>query len=383
MSKIKKKNTDYTGGIPFSVGDRYYDQDLSRDILSGIDYLSTAMRSIVGLSPALLRGGICTKGTNFDDMNITAGFGIVGHNVTTPDNFGSLPPTTQTEDILAIIVESIQQVDLDLTTGTLNGATTNYVKLRYKEDDGATRNRAKKSGSYVYEKEPSFEIIVDTVAPTIYDIQLCSFIGDGSSFLTIIQTPPYFIYDYTYPGTVNINFGNSLLTNIEVDVSGGNVSIPAIPVPNSVGQRINFIATGGNIADIASGNGLTAKAFKSSDGIISIVSISLTEWRYENDALGKAQTWQNVTGSRALGVQYTNTTGRPIFVSVLGSNLVTAGGVALDIFVDGIAVVVSGFAGAGLASGNAPIGVVAIVPAGSTYQSNAVSATFTSWFELR
>ncbi|MDN4149811.1 hypothetical protein QYE80_32880, partial [Pseudomonas tohonis] len=32
--------------------------------------------------------------------------------------------------------------------------------------------------------------------------------------------------------------------------------------------------------------------------------------------LGYAQTWQSVTGSRALGVTYTNSTGRPIFVSI-------------------------------------------------------------------
>lgn len=193
MSKIKKLQTGYSGGIPLNVGDRYYGQDLSRDFWSGLDFLSTAMRGIVGQAPALLRGGICSKGTNFDDMDITAAFGIVGHQVTTPDNFSSLPPSIQSEDILALIVESEAQVNFDLAaTATLDGVTTNYVKLRYKEVDGGSRNRAKKSGSYVYEVEPSFEIIVNTVSPTKYDILLCSFVGDGSSTLTITQSANIF-----------------------------------------------------------------------------------------------------------------------------------------------------------------------------------------------
>jgi len=206
MSKIKRHNSDYSSGIPLAVGDRYYGQDLGRDFNSMLDFLSTAMIGMVGQTPLLLRGGICSQGTGFDDMNITPAFGIVGHAVDTPDDFSSLPPTVQSENILALIVESIQQTNLDLTTGTLNGVATNYVKLRYLEIDGSTRNRAKKSGSYVYEKEPSFEIVVDTVSPTIYDIQLCSFIGDGSTFLTITQEIAFFDKTDLAIGTTYIQF---------------------------------------------------------------------------------------------------------------------------------------------------------------------------------
>jgi len=37
---------------------------------------------------------------------------------------------------------------------------------------------------------------------------------------------------------------------------------------------------------------------------------------FESSGLGVNQTWQDVTADRAEGVTYTNTTGRPIYVSV-------------------------------------------------------------------
>lgn len=81
------------------------------------------------------------------------------------------------------------------------------------------------------------------------------------------------------------------------------------------------------------------------------------------------QTWQDVTGSRALATVYTNSTGRPIQIFVTGnfdSGSVVLNGTTIA-FTDGTA-----FAFINL-----------IIPAGQTYRINGTSAVITSWSELR
>jgi hypothetical protein len=73
--------------------------------------------------------------------------------------------------------------------------------------------------------------------------------------------------------------------------------------------------------------------------------------------VGVGQTWQDVTGSRSVGVTYTNTTGRPIVVCVNGFGSTAANPVR--IIVDGV--IVSRFEP--IAVGNTQ----AVVPTGSTY----------------
>lgn len=53
--------------------------------------------------------------------------------------------------------------------------------------------------------------------------------------------------------------------------------------------------------------------------------------------MGVGQTWQNVTASRALNITYTNTTGKPIAISVIGGAPV-AGSSNATLYVDGIEV---------------------------------------------
>lgn len=92
-----------------------------------------------------------------------------------------------------------------------------------------------------------------------------------------------------------------------------------------------------------------------------------------NQNIGVGQTWQNVSGSRALATTYTNSTGRPILVSVaLG---VGAAGQSVTATVSGVTVVSAPSAGFTL-----PFSF--IVPNGGTYSVTATSG-FTSWSELR
>jgi len=288
MSRIKYQNPLYSGGIPLAVGDRYYAQDLGRDFNASRDFMSTMMRAITNLTPQLLRGGICSKGTNFDDMNIDAAFGSVGFSVETPDDFSSLPPTVQSEDILALIVESIAQINLDLAaTGTLDGVTVNYVKLKYKEIDGGSRNRAKKSGSYVYEKEPSFEIIVNDTAPTIYDCLLCSFTGDGSSILTITQEPPYFEYQVSVSADTTVEAGNSREIKVNSDTSGGNNTV-TLEDGSEDGQKYKVVSNGSGLTYLKGTgihNGASSLGTPISDGLKTSGhwDASLSKWIPDNE----------------------------------------------------------------------------------------------------
>jgi hypothetical protein len=88
--------------------------------------------------------------------------------------------------------------------------------------------------------------------------------------------------------------------------------------------------------------------------------------------IGVGQTWQNLTGSRSVGVTYTNSTGRPIVVSINGIGSTFANPVR--IIVDGLAIAQY----EPISLGNTQ----AIVPSGSTYIFFAPNGT-TSVMELR
>jgi hypothetical protein len=94
--------------------------------------------------------------------------------------------------------------------------------------------------------------------------------------------------------------------------------------------------------------------------------------------LGYGQTWQDVKASRVVGTTYYNTTGRPIFVSIQGtqsalngSNSLTVGGVVVS-QMQAYAV-------------NAVLFNCALVPPGASYSAGTVIGTNTPsvWAELR
>ena len=94
--------------------------------------------------------------------------------------------------------------------------------------------------------------------------------------------------------------------------------------------------------------------------------------------LGVEQTWQDLTASRASGVNYTNSTGRPIFVQITGRNAAAQGRAYVD------SVPVGGFTQS--SSGTVLSTVSFVVPNGSTYNISstvAVTGGDPMWAELR
>ena len=89
--------------------------------------------------------------------------------------------------------------------------------------------------------------------------------------------------------------------------------------------------------------------------------------------LGIGQSWQNVAGSRGLGIFYTNSTGRPIVVTV---TIEAASTVGVQYFIGG-----TQFAVTNVLS-NLPQTFSFIVPNGITYRVDT-SSTIKYWWELR
>lgn len=94
-------------------------------------------------------------------------------------------------------------------------------------------------------------------------------------------------------------------------------------------------------------------------------------------SLGYGQTWQNVTGSRAFSTTYYNTTGKPIFVVVIGS--AGASGNSIAATVNGVLV------GYSLQAYAATVRVPTffIVPPGQSYSVTTGGCSLADWLELR
>jgi hypothetical protein len=91
-----------------------------------------------------------------------------------------------------------------------------------------------------------------------------------------------------------------------------------------------------------------------------------------NPTIGVGQTWQDVTSSRAINTDYTNSTGKPIMVAI-NFNTGTSGAIT----VDGV------FAGIGATTvSEATGGLNTIVPNGSVYRYTG-AASIIAWSELR
>ncbi len=94
-------------------------------------------------------------------------------------------------------------------------------------------------------------------------------------------------------------------------------------------------------------------------------------------ALGIDQTWQTVTGSRALNTNYTNSTGKPIMVNIM---IIQGTGGQGRFRVDGIDV-----SGQNLGTAGLPVMISAVVPPNGVYQmaTTAGSQSISFWAELR
>lgn len=104
-----------------------------------------------------------------------------------------------------------------------------------------------------------------------------------------------------------------------------------------------------------------------------------TGYALETATVGIGQTWQDVGGTRGTGVNYTNSTGKPISVSV---TIYGTGTGSLLIGGSTVATVSAGYVTSGNIDGYAVL--TAIVPNGVVYRVNVTGTAAESiWYELR
>lgn len=107
------------------------------------------------------------------------------------------------------------------------------------------------------------------------------------------------------------------------------------------------------------------------DNSTKVATTAFVKAKSEADSIGVGQTWLDVTASRNIGVSYTNSTGKPIFVCVLPGDTGQH-----DFLLNGV-VINRLF----MTTGNGT-GMTMIVPNGATYSVNGGTA-INVWAELR
>jgi len=181
------------------------------------------------------------------------------------------------------------------------------------------------------------------------------------------------------------------LTMISQQLDERLTRVPEEPIGSPDPGFLHSSLTGRDVADshpIAAVTNLTTTLSDLNTGVgdnkadittnTSAIQTNASDIAAMQDPIGVFQTWQDMMSSRASGIIYTNDTGRPIMVSVSNTGQPTEG--YLTFYIEGVAVAKNG--SASVASGAFYGSVQFIIPAGNTYQCNAVGA-IQQWAELR
>jgi len=141
---------------------------------------------------------------------------------------------------------------------------------------------------------------------------------------------------------------------------------PDVPVVLDATKLVGLVPSASLDISIAS----TAEAVAGTNNTNFMTPLRTAEQRNAT-ALGWGQTWQDVSGSRTAGVTYTNSTGRPIMVSIRTQAVVA------DFTISVSGLVVAHASGSTTTRSQ----LITVVPDGSTYVVSGFQGG--SWVELR
>lgn len=186
-------NADYSGGLPLALNDRLWGQDWQRQFWYQMEQAGIIVKDTLGSNGLLSLGGSIVKGTNWDDIDIPEAIGYAEFDVTVQDEAQAwqVPALTKTVTLESIRVRTPAVADFDISGTTLDGSTTNYLKMAYAEADGRTRQKNNDPATWAFERVQSVLITANSTPATSKEVLLATFVGDGSSVLTITEEDPF------------------------------------------------------------------------------------------------------------------------------------------------------------------------------------------------
>lgn len=138
----------------------------------------------------------------------------------------------------------------------------------------------------------------------------------------------------------------------------------------------NGIDMGGN--PVSNASQIDSTVINENGSNVRTESDSYSKTETDGKIIGVDQTWQDVTASRAYGVTYTNTTGKPIMVQFESHS--TTSSMYSTAYVDGLGIREDVSSATTTKTNNFSF----IVPAGSTYKISCnLAGSPTIWAELR
>lgn len=229
-----------------------------------------------------------------------------------------------------------------------------------------------------------------TLNPTVLDFRSATLTSGTINSRTVAAAINVVVPDTATLGTVNATAARLVLLAID---NAGTVELAVINIAGGVALdetgviSTTTIGTGSDSAGVAySTTGRSNVAYRVV-GFVDITEATAGTWATAPSTIqgaggqammslssfGSGQTWQNVTGSRALSTTYYNTTGKAIAVVVVG----TASAVTVQLNVNGAAI-------SSFTMGTAqPANGFFIVPAGGNYSVSFGSGSISTWYELR
>lgn len=173
--------------------------------------------------------------------------------------------------------------------------------------------------------------------------------------------------------------------------------LPGYPVDNvdvATGEETTVTVTGGGLAtgggvittnQVISVNAASQSEAEAGTSTTTVMTPQRSRQAFEYYALGFGQTWQDMSGSRAVETSYQNTTLRPIVVNVTASDEASSASLQLKMQVseDNAAWVDVGYLQNNPSGQFRVSNLSIIIPPGNYYRMTGTDELITSWAELR